>query len=211
MKRAVIAVALLLCASPVRAQAPAGWQARVDRSANAADPDGAGGIQFMAMGGGFHVVAPAAGVFWQPAQAITGNYTLKGTFTLNAPSDHNNYYGLVFGAASLDGPRQNYLYFLVAQDGTYLVKHRAGDSTTHVVKDKTSHASVNKPDGAGKSVNALEVRVAADRIDYVVNGTVVHSTPKSGMTSRTDGAFGFRINHRLNVTVTGFSAAKAME
>jgi hypothetical protein len=123
------------------------------------------------------------------------------------PSDHTNYYGLVFGGRELEGPQQNYVYFLVAQDGTWLIKHRAGDATTHDVAPKTMSDAVKKPDASGRSTNELEVRVLADKIDYVVNGTVVHSTPKTGMTARTDGIYGIRINHHLEVHVDGFSAS----
>jgi hypothetical protein len=63
---------------------------------------------------------------------------------------------------------------------------------------------VKQPDGSGKSTNALEVRVMADKIDYLVNGTTVHSTPKSGMTAKADGIYGIRVNHLLEVHVDGF-------
>jgi hypothetical protein len=45
------------------------------------------------------------------------------------PIGHNNYYGLMFGGSGLEGPQQSYLYFLVAQDGTWLIKRRDGDAT----------------------------------------------------------------------------------
>jgi len=50
----------------------------------------------------------------------------------------------------------------------------------------------------------LELRVAGDQISYVVNGMVVHTTPRSGPTARTDGIVGVRINHLLDVQVDGF-------
>jgi len=103
---------------------------------------------------------------------------------------------------------QDYLYFLVGQNGTFIVKHRAGDAV-HDVQGRTPHPAIMKPDSAkGSSKNDLEVRVGADRIDYVVNGTVVHSTPKSGMTSRTDGLWGARVNHGLDVHVVGLGVGK---
>ncbi len=67
---------------------------------------------------------------------------------------------------------------------------------------KTPNDAVKKPDASGKSTNALEVRVGADKIDYVVNGTVVHSMPKSG--AKTDGIYGIRVNHQLEVQIDGF-------
>jgi hypothetical protein len=180
---------------------------RADRSTSAADPDAAGNVKFMADGTGFHAVTPQAAVFWNPANRATGNYTLKGTFTLVKPSDHTNYYGLVFGGSDLEGPKQTYLYFLIAQDGSWLVKQRAGDATTNNV-GRGVHASVKKPEANGTSVNDLEVRVLADKIDYVVNGTVVHSTPKTGATARTDGLYGIRSNHRLEVKVSNLGLVK---
>lgn len=210
MKRLVAtAVMTLLVTAPMIAQAPpAGWKMRVDRSTNAADPDGAGAIKFVSMGGGFHATNPQAAVYFNPANTATGNYTLKGTFVLQKPSGHTNYYGLVFGGADLDGANQNYIYFMVAQDGSWLIKHRAG-AETHDVAPKAMNEAVKKPDATGKSTNALEVRVSAAKVDYVVNGTVVHSTPKTGMTAKTDGVYGIRVNHQLEVHVDGLSVAKS--
>ena len=205
MKRLVTIAALaLVTAIPLIAQAPKGWMVRADRSASASDPDGAGAIKFMQMGRGFHAINPAAAVYWNPANTATGNYTVKGTFTLLKPSGHTNYYGLVFGGSDLEGAKQNYTYFLVAQDGTWLVKKRTGDAATDNVLPKAASDAVKKPGANGKSTNALEVRVGADKIDYVVNGTVVGSSPKTGI--KTDGIYGVRVNHLLEVQIDGLSA-----
>lgn len=200
-----IAIAALAVAS-VGAQSTAGWKVRADKSTNAADPDGAGAIKFTATGDGFHAVNPQAAVYWHPNNAASGTYTLKGTFTLNEPSSHPNYYGLVFGGSHLDGAEQAYTYFAVAQNGMFLVKRRVGDAKTEDVVAKTANGAVKQPDASGKSTNALEVRVTADKIDYVVNGTVVHSGPKTGVT--TDGTWGIRVNHQLNVGISGLAVSK---
>ena len=136
---------------------------RADRSTSASDPDAAGNVKFVTMGTGFHATNPQAAVYWNPANTVTGTYTLKGTFTLMKPSGHTNYYGLVFGGSDLEGPAQNYLYFLVAQDGTWLVKRREGDAATQDVAPKAASDAVKKPDATGKSINALEVRVPPTR------------------------------------------------
>ena len=208
MKRYVTIAALTLAAfAPLAAQAPSGWKVRADRSTSASDPDAAGAIKFMAMGAGFHAITPQAAVFWNPANTVTGNYTLKGTFTQLKPSSHTNYFGLVFGGQNLDNGMQSYLYFTVAQDGSWLIKRREGDANTQDV-GRGTNAAVKKLDATGKSVNALEVRVMANKIDYVVNGTVVHSTPKTGLTAKTDGIYGIRSNHALEVMAEGLSVAK---
>jgi len=209
MKRNVhIAMLALSAIAPLVAQTPKGWKARVDRSTTASDPDAAGEISFVTMGSGFHATNPKAAVYWNPANTASGVYTLKGTFTLMKPSGHTNYYGLVFGGSGLEGPQQKYLYFVIAQNGTWLVKNRDGDATTGNVSTKQPSDAVKKPDASGKSTNDLEVRVGADKIDYVVNGTVVHTTPKTGATANTDGIYGIRINHLLEVHVEGLSVSK---
>jgi hypothetical protein len=209
MKRSLtIAVLSLLTVVPLVAQAPKGWMVRADRSTSATDPDAAGTIKFVTMGTGFHATNPQAAVFWNPANTASGNYSLKGTFTLQKPSGHTNYYGLVFGGSDLAGAGQTYLYFLVAQDGTWLIKKREGDAATKDVAAKAASDAVKKPDASGKSTNALEVRVTADKIDYLVNGTTVHSTPKTGLTAKTDGIYGIRVNHLLEVHVDGLAVSK---
>jgi len=204
---ASIAAFTLITVMPLAAQAPKGWLLRADRSANASDPDAPGVIKFSAQGSGFHAVTPQAAVFWNPANVASGNYTLKGTFTLLKPSDHTNYYGLVFGGSALEGPQQTYLYFLVAQDGTWLIKQRAGDLRTNDIA-RMRHPAVKTPAANGMSTNALEVRVMPEKIDYAINGIVVHSMPKTGATAKTDGLYGIRSNHRLEVRVEDLALSK---
>ena len=206
MKRPIhVALLALVAISPLLAQTPQGWKMRVDRSTAASDPDAAGDIKFVTMGSGFHATNPQAAVYWNPANTASGNYTLKGRFTLMKPSGHNNYYGLAFGGSDLEGAQQSYLYFLIAQDGSFLVKKRDGDATTTNVVAKTPNAAIQKPE-TGKSTNALEVRVAADKVDFAVNGTVVHSMPKAGL--KTDGIYGIRVNHLLEVHVEDLAVTK---
>ena len=205
-----IQVALLALAAlaPLAAQAPPqGWKMRVDRSTSASDPDAAGDIKFVTMGSGYHATNPKAAVYWNPANTASGNYTLKGTFVLQKPSGHANYYGLVFGGSALEGGEQSYSYFVIAQNGMWLIKSRTGDATGNIAP-KTANDAVKKPDDSGKSTNALEVRVGADKVDFVVNGTVVHSAPKSGPLAKTDGVYGIRVNHLLEVHVDGFGVSK---
>ena len=208
MKRYVPVVLLALAAiTPLAAQAPQGWKMRVDRSASASDPDAAGDIKFVKQGSGFHATNPQAAVYWNASDTASGTYTLKGTFTLMKPSGHNNYYGLVFGGSGLEGAQQSYLYFVVAQNGTWLIKSRTGDSTA-TIAPKTASEAVKKPEAGGQSTNALEVRVGADKVDFVVNGPVVHSEPKSGLMAKTDGIYGIRVNHLLEVQIDNLGVSK---
>jgi hypothetical protein len=206
MRRIYFATLVFALAAPLVAQAPKGWKMRVDKSTSAQDPDAPGPIKFETAGSGFKATNPAAAVYWNPSNTATGNYTLKGTFTLLKPSSHANYYGLVFGGSDLEGPQQQYLYFVVAQNGMFLVKRRNGDASTENVQARTAHDAIKKPGDDGKSTNTLEVRVQADKVDYVVNGQVVHSTPKAGL--KTDGIWGARVNHQLEVQIDNLAVTK---
>ena len=207
--RIYLAALTLLIAFPLAAQAPAGLKLRLDHSTNAADPDDVPEVTVTTPGDGFQVRTGPAVTAWNSANTATGNYTLRGTFTLLEPSGHVNYYGLVYGGRDLEGSGQNYLYFLVAQDGSYLVKHRAGNETTHDIQGRTPHSAVRAADANGRSVNVLEVRVEADATDFVANGVVVHSAAKTGMAGRTDGVWGVRVNHVMpGILVEGLGVSR---
>lgn len=210
MKRQLAALLILGATATVTLgaqMAPAGWKQHIDASTEASDPDPAGDVKFTVQGDTFHTVNPKAAIFWNTAHNATGAYTLKGTFAQNARSSHPNYLGLIFGGKDLSGATQSYTYFLVApQNGTFLVKQRSGSQTKDVVA-RTPHDAIARLNADNKASNALEVRVGADKIDYVVNGTVVHSTPKAGIV--TDGTYGMRVNHALpDVSISGFGISK---
>lgn len=198
----------MVAVAPLVAQTtPAGWKVWLDRSPSSTDPDANGAIKFVTQGGGFHATNPVAAVYWNPANTASGSYTLKATFTQVKPSGHTNYYGLIFGGSDLGSANQAYLYFVVAQDGTWLVKSRNGNATPSITA-KTPSDAVKKLDAQGKATNALEVRVGANKVDFVVNGTVVHSEPKTGPMAKTDGIYGIRVNHLLEVQVDNFGMSK---
>ena len=194
-RRFVPAFLALLLALPVAAQTPAGWRMRVDAATDVSDPDDVPEVQVTSVANGFEVRTGPAVTLWNPANNATGNYTLEGTFTLLQPSGHVNYYGLVLGGRNLDA-NPSYIYFLVAQDGSFTIRHRANNETVHDIQGRTPNAAVvGMAAGGAPSVNRLQVRVGASDVQFVVNGQVVHTAPKSGMTANTDGVWGVRVNH----------------
>jgi hypothetical protein len=206
MIRRFLLIAVIVClATPLLAQVPAGLRMRVDRSQNAEDPDDRPDLHVVAKGKGFQVTGGPAGTFWNPAQTAEGNFTAKAVLTLLKPSGHTNYYGLIFGGNGLEGANQAYTYFLVAQDGTYVVRNRMGEKVSDVAR--RAHAAIKRPDASGRSTNTVEVRAAGDTVSYVVNGTVVHTSPRSAV--RTTGVVGVRVNHLLDVMVEGFEVQKS--
>lgn len=208
MRRRVVIIActaVFMSTGPLGAQAPDGWQVRIDRSQNAQDPDDVPDIKIVPAGQGFRVTGGPAGTFWHPANSATGSFTVAATFNLMEPSNHVNYYGLVFGGSDLAGSAQRYGYFVIAQNGTFQIRQRNGDTVTNV-QGRTPHSAILQPDQGGRSTNRLEVRVGADSVSYVVNGTVVHTTPRTAV--QTDGLVGVRVNHMLDVQIENFEVRR---
>ena len=124
------------------------------------------------MGGGVHFMTGPAGIYYKPSDKATGAYETHATFTQMAPAAHPEAYGLFIGGANLDGATQKYTYFIVRQDGKYMIKRRAGADTPTVI-DWTDSAAIKKPGADGKMTNTLAIQVAADKVHFLVNGTEV--------------------------------------
>ena len=131
-----------------------------------------------------------------------GAYEAHATFTQMEPAAHPEAYGLIIGGSDLDGAGQKYTYFLVRQDGKFLIKRRAGEATP-TVTDWTDNAAIKKPDATGKSTNTLAIEVGKDKVRFLINGTQVTATDASRVDA--NGIAGLRINHNLNVNVEAFA------
>jgi hypothetical protein len=176
---------------------PSGWKGRVDSGDKTL-----AGVKAMQMGGGVHFMTGPAGIYYKPGDKATGAYETQATFTQMAPAAHPEAYGLFIGGADLDGAAQKYTYFIIRQDGKYMIKRRAGSDTPTVV-DWTDSAAIKKPGSDGKMTNTLAIQVAADKVHFLVNGTEVTSVDAAKVDAA--GTPGLRVNHNLNVHIEGFS------
>ncbi|MEJ2637864.1 MAG: hypothetical protein P8184_21585, partial [Calditrichia bacterium] len=177
---------------------PPGWEVRLDRPT-----DNLTDLQFVIEGGGYHITTNApAGIFYKPADELNGLYNVRAEFTQLQKSQHPEAYGLFIGGNHLQSDNQRYIYFLVRQDGKYLIKERDGDKTETIVDWKADPA-VNAADSSGKTANLLDIAVDMDMVRFLVNGRQVNSIEKSKLPD-TNGVTGLRINHHLDVLVEGF-------
>lgn len=170
--------------------------------------------RFYTMGSGIHVTTGPAAIYWNPANTLPDNYTVQATFVQQGASAHPEAYGVFLGGQKLETPDQSYLYFIVRQDGKFMINHRANDSTVHKIVDWTANPAVKAIDDKGNSTNQLAVVVNPTKLSFQVNGTEVQSLDRSvidggGPHSGTSGIAGLRVNHNLNVHVNGFAVVPA--
>jgi hypothetical protein len=175
---------------------PSGWKGRLDGAASL------GGVKVMPIGGGIHFMTGPAGIYYKPTDKPSGTYEARATFTQMEPAAHPEAYGLFIGGSDLDGAGQKYTYFLVRQDGKFMVKRRAGDATP-TVADWTDNAAIKKADASGKMTNTLAIEVGKEMVRFLVNGTEVTAAAPAKLD--TTGIAGLRINHNLNVHVEAFT------
>ena len=183
----------------------AGWQMRVDPRAGSGAPP-----KFVAMGSGWHATSGSRAIYWRAGDVAKGNYKVDATFTLSKAPGHAEAYGIVFAGKDLTTPKQNYMYFTLGGNGTYLIKHRAGDadSEIHTIQDWTASDAIAKADASGKSTDKLSVVVGAQKVQYMINGKEVYSMDRANIPGGADGIAGIRVSHNLDVHISEFKITK---
>lgn len=181
-----------------------GWQARPDRGTLE-------NLKFVRMGSGYHVNVGPAVILYRDSDRVSGQYEVSGSFTQTSSLGHAHSYGLIIGGTDLQGDGQAYTYFLVKGDGVYLVKQRDGTDLEVLTEggDRSGyvkHSAVHAEDTDGRATNELTIRVRADDVQYLVNGEVVMTTPRSAV--HTDGIAGIRINHNLDIHIGSFTITR---
>ena len=185
-----------------------GWQGRTDRNEQKISD-----VKFVQMGTGFHLTGGPHAILWNSDHKATGDYTVKAriTKTPQSTSTHEESYGLFIGGTDLNGPKQNYLYCVVFGSGNVMVRHRdAGD--THTLLGKTANAAVSKMGERG-ATDEIAMWVRSGRVGCSVNGTEVFSAASSDMIGpgklvSTDGTFGIRASHNLDLHIEGPTVSK---
>jgi hypothetical protein len=171
---------------------PAGWSVRPDRGT-------ADQIVFTQTGDVYHFAMGSAGTFYNSAWTKTGNRKFSARLTQKAAPSHPISYGLMIGGSNLAGDMQTYSYFLVRNQGEYFIANREGNARPITVVNWTANPAIVKQGADGRQTNTLGVQVQGDNVIFTVNGTEMTRLPKSKL--HTDGLYGFRIGHNLDVDV----------
>jgi len=174
-----------------------GWWGRVD------DPkEPTTGLKFSTMSGGLHATTGPNITLWDPQQTASGNYTLKATFTVTKPPSHPVAYGLFIGGSNLEQDSQKYTYFVIREDGQFLVRKRDGVNATNVGGNWAANPAVMGR-AAGVQKNDLSIQVAGGRVSFMANGKEVASHPATAVD--TNGIVGLRVGHGMDIQIDGFA------
>jgi hypothetical protein len=175
-----------------------GWIARLD------DPkEPRTGLRFVTMGAGLHVTTGPNVILFDPEEDWEGPYTTKARLTMTKPASHQVAYGLFVGGQDLDTDKQRYTYFVIRQDGKFLIRKRTGATTANVSGDWMDHAAIQKPTAQGSQTNELAVAVGRETVTFMANGQTVATHPRTAVD--VVGISGLRIGHGLDVQVDGLT------
>ena len=157
------------------------------------------------MNGGLHATTGPNIIFWDPQQMAMGTYTVKASFSVTKQPSHEVSYGLFIGGENLDGDKQKYSYFLVRENGQFLIKKRNGASTSNVAGDWAPNPAITAMAG-GSQKNELSIQVSKERVSFMVNGKEVASHPSTAID--TNGVVGLRVGHGLDIQIDGFAVTQ---
>jgi hypothetical protein len=171
---------------------PAGWKVRFDDAA--AKPEQ---VIVEEKDDTLTFTTGPAGIYYKPSMKAEKDYELTAVFSLLKPSEHPEAFGLFIAGQDLDKDTQRYTYFLVRQDGKFLIKSRNGAATRAIV-DWTDAPAMKEPKGV-KTSNTLQIRATGDAVRFYINDKQVHKLTRAQAGG--DGIAGVRVNHNLNVQV----------
>jgi hypothetical protein len=182
-----------------------GWQVRGDRPTTDTSV-----LSFVEMKPGFHITTKSfSGIMYHPE--MTGRGTFEATmkvYFFKPQSEHNEAYGLFVGGKDLAGDGQQYVYFLLRNNGQFLIKTRNGAKTTDVMPWTAHEAIKVRPADAPASetaLNTLNIRATNDAVQFLVNGVIVATRPRTELA--VDGIVGIRANHFLDLHVSEIEVA----
>lgn len=197
---AALGLAVLL-AAPLASQdlkRPEGWKVRFDRAGSTeAELE-----MFVSMPPGWHITTGPAAIFWDPALTASGRFRAELEVYLFDPQGRREAFGIFFGGKDLEGPGQEYAYFLLRDGGEFLVKRRQGADTPTLVDWTANPAIASWADrgDAATAKNVLTVEADSEIVRFLVNGREVAALPRAQLP--VDGTVGIRVNHALNLHVS---------
>lgn len=185
---------------------PPDWVVRLDKSNDDATIGSTeeSDIYFVNMTPGWHITTGPRAIFYHPASRTDGSFRASTKLHLFDPGDRLEAFGLFIGGTDLEGDAMSYDYFLIRNDGKFLIKRRSGTETS-VLQDWTPHDAIARYTATsdGAVTNTLAVVARPETVDFVINDQTAASLPRNEV--QTDGVAGLRVNHHLNLHVSDLS------
>lgn len=194
-----------------------GWKGRIDPG-EAKNGSAQNDSKFEGSGGNFTIASGPAGIFWNPSDAQTGDYTVSATFTepsyMSAMS-HPHSYGVFIGGNKLDADDATLLYCLAYGNGTYIVRGFgpapfAPNNNRRAAASDAVHKAAAKGDPVTQEIS---MSVKGSQVTCSINGTVVSTLTKDdvvgdGKLTSITGTPGIRVAHNVDVKVTNYKVTK---
>ena len=165
-------------------------------------------------GDNLHITTGQAVTYWNPANKVSGDYTVKATFTepkyMNLNS-HPHPYGIVVAGNDMGTPDQSFLYCAAYGNGTFIARGFGPAPFQLNGRRAEANAAVHKAAAVGEPVTQeIAISVKGDRVECAINGTVVAGYDKSalvtaGKLKSTDGVYGIRAAHNTDLLVSHLS------
>ena len=189
---------------------PEGWEWRFDKAdaeVSVGSDAEASDIFFVNMTPGWHITTGPAGIYYNTVNKAEGDYTLDSKIYLFDTKGRNREaFGLFIGGQDLKSETQSYVYFLVRNTGEFLIKKRMGDET-ETIQGWTKSDAINlfTEETESSAENNFQVKVSGDMLTFSMNGEILASIDKEDLD--TDGIYGFRVNHSINLHISSLKSA----
>ena len=195
-----------------------GWQGKVD-AAEASKGAKLEDSKVVLAGSEIQINNGPAAIYWNPANAATGSYTVSATFTepkYMSSNDHPHPYGVFIGGNKLDTDSASLLYCTPYGNGSFIVRG-FGPASFRVTGPGggrgTPNDAVHKAEPGGSVTQEVAWVVTPEKAECKINGVVVGSYPKAdlvgpGKLDSLDGIAGLRIAHNVDVNVTNWKITK---
>ena len=175
-------------------------------------PDSGDPPRLSADGTSLDVLTGAAGIFYRQDATASGTYRLEADWVQFDPGGRNEGFGLIFGGSDLGSVERTYSYVLLRQDGSVLLKRRAG-ARTPIVRDWFTHPAIRtweaRAPGTDQITNRLVLEVRAHELLVWVNETEILRVPRDDLA--TEGVVGLRLNHGVHIRVDRFLMRKPLD
>ncbi len=198
-------------------EVPEEWEVRLDRemeNLHISSDEDEGHIYFVNMTPGWHITSGPTAIYWHPESILEDNYVVQTSiYTLDPSGRHAEGFGLFFGGKELKEDAHTYFYFLIRNSGDFIIKERIGDRT-ETIQAWTASDAINRYTDAQETdskigthaFNQLSVAVTDSNIEFYINEAKVASINREGYD--TNGLYGLRINHEVDIHVSGLGEVK---